>query len=265
MNALTPARLALLPGGSCESGHEHPSDLRAGLFASCAEPSDRSASNHPSPCRKSLVCVSFRLNRGKRVPPLSIAVGRPLRTSASPFPSWLAMTTGRIELTCVADRPFASRCFPPRLTATQLRSATGSNHNLLTGTSTLLIRCTHKRTRAGYACRSMPAMAQINIGVSRGVGNPDRSTVERPLLAGTACPSMKDFGSSRVSQEMLASRGIPFFYPSVPWCAVSPSGLFRVRSDCPIYERASEGRPGQARARRIITGSRLSPLISSVF
>ena len=60
-------------------------------------------------------------------------------TSASPLPSRLAATTGRIEFTRVSDRPFASRCSPPRLTTTQFRSATVSNSNLLTGTRTLLI------------------------------------------------------------------------------------------------------------------------------
>ena len=60
-------------------------------------------------------------------------------TSASPLASRLAATTGRIEFTFVSDRPFASRCSPPRLAATQFRSATVSNSNLLTGTRTLLI------------------------------------------------------------------------------------------------------------------------------
>ena len=65
--------------------------------------------------------------------------GIPYGTSASPLPSRLAATTGRIEFTFVSDHPFAFRCSPPRLTATQFRSATVSNSNLLTGTRTLLI------------------------------------------------------------------------------------------------------------------------------
>ena len=60
-------------------------------------------------------------------------------TSASPLSSRLAATTGRIEFTRVSDRPFASRCSPPRFSATQFRSATVSNSNLLTGTRTPLI------------------------------------------------------------------------------------------------------------------------------
>ena len=42
----------------------------------------------------------------------------------SPLASRLTVTSGRIEFTCVADQPFASRYSPPRLTATQFRSAT---------------------------------------------------------------------------------------------------------------------------------------------
>ena len=68
-------------------------------------------------------------------------------TSASPLAGRLAATTGRIEFTCVSDRRFASRCSPPRLSATQFRPATGSNSsNLPTRTCTLLIRYTYKRT-----------------------------------------------------------------------------------------------------------------------
>jgi hypothetical protein len=67
-------------------------------------------------------------------------------TSASPATSRLATTTGRIEFTFVTDWPFAFRCSPPRLAATQFRSATGSNSNLLTRTRTSLIQYTCKRT-----------------------------------------------------------------------------------------------------------------------
>jgi len=82
------------------------------------------------------VSVQPRITAFQRQPiPRGILYG----TSASPLLGRLAATTGRIEFTCVSDRPFASRCSPPRLTATQFRSATVSNSNLLTGTYTLLI------------------------------------------------------------------------------------------------------------------------------
>lgn len=71
----------------------------------------------------------------KRPIPLEILYG----TSASPLPSRLAATAGRIEFTFVSDHPFAFRCSPPRFAATQFRLASVSNSNLLTGTHTLLI------------------------------------------------------------------------------------------------------------------------------
>jgi len=50
--------------------------------------------------------------------------GLPFPVWASPLGSRLAETPGRIEFTRVADWPFAFRYSPPRLTATQFRSAT---------------------------------------------------------------------------------------------------------------------------------------------
>ncbi len=47
-------------------------------------------------------------------------------TWASPLVRRLAKATGRIEFTCVTDESFAFGCSPPRLTATQLPSATRS-------------------------------------------------------------------------------------------------------------------------------------------
>ena len=57
--------------------------------------------------------------------PLSFAGFRIAPVWASPFTRRLAARHGRIEFTCVTDWSFTSRCFPPRLTATQLRSVTG--------------------------------------------------------------------------------------------------------------------------------------------
>ena len=77
-------------------------------------PSDHSASNH-------LVGSVDRFD----TLPLSVDGFRITPVWASPLASRLASTTGRIEFTCVADWSFASRCSPPRLAATQLRSVTG--------------------------------------------------------------------------------------------------------------------------------------------
>lgn len=49
----------------------------------------------------------------------------PPRVWASPLASRLADQPGRIEFTCVTDESFTSRCFPPLLAETQLRSVTG--------------------------------------------------------------------------------------------------------------------------------------------
>ena len=111
-------------------------------------------SNHPdvptptTPCRPGHHEFVFHVSVQPRITafrqrsiPREILYG----TSASPLASRLAATTGRITVfslkrgTFVSDRPFASRCSPPRLATTQFRSATVSNSNLLTGTRTLLI------------------------------------------------------------------------------------------------------------------------------
>src|SRR5271156_3184355 len=62
---------------------------------------------------------------GRLRPHTPVPVGR-IVTWASPLDCRLAKVTGRIEFTCVADESFASGCFPPRLAATQLPSATRS-------------------------------------------------------------------------------------------------------------------------------------------
>jgi len=69
---------------------------------------------------------------------------------ASPYPSRLAANIPPNQVRHPTDRQFASGCFPPRLTATQLPSATEPWH-APTRTSTVLIRRPHGRTRdAGY-------------------------------------------------------------------------------------------------------------------
>lgn len=90
----------------------------AGLSASCVSPSDRSASNHPM--RPVIALTRYPSARRASAPaPCEAGV-----VWASPFASRLATASGRIEFTVVADQPFASRYSPPRLAATQFRSAT---------------------------------------------------------------------------------------------------------------------------------------------
>jgi hypothetical protein len=69
---------------------------------------------------------------------------------ASPYPSRLAANIPPNQVRHPTDRQFASGCFTPRLTATQLPSATEPWHTP-TRTSTVLIRRPHGRTRVGIA------------------------------------------------------------------------------------------------------------------
>ncbi len=95
-----------------------------------------------TPCRPRHREFAFHVSVQPRIAafqPRLIPHGILYGTSASPLRSRLAAATGRIEFTFVSDHPFAFRCSPPRFTATQFRSATGSNSNLLTGPRTLLI------------------------------------------------------------------------------------------------------------------------------
>ena len=95
-----------------------------------------------TPCRPRHREFAFHVSVQPRIAafqPRLIPHGILYGTSASPLCSRLAAATGRIEFTFVSDHPFAFRCSPPRFTATQFRSATGSNSNLLTGPRTMLI------------------------------------------------------------------------------------------------------------------------------
>ena len=71
---------------------------------------------------------------------------------ASPYPSRLAANIPPNQVRHPTDRQFASGCSPPRLTATQLPSATEPWH-APTRTFTVLIRRPHGRTRVGTAHR----------------------------------------------------------------------------------------------------------------
>jgi hypothetical protein len=109
---------------------------------------------------------------------------------ASPYPSRLAANIPPNQVRHPTDRQFASGCFPPRLTATQLPSATEPWH-APTRTSTVLIRRPHGRTRAASPERRLSALTccQANrkrmksapeTGSSRGTGDPrDPPSIER--------------------------------------------------------------------------------------
>jgi len=103
----------------------------------------------------SLVSLRFRLrlNHGSRLASRPALLRAPCGILTSPLSSWLVAATGRIEFTFVPDRSFASRCSPPRLATTQLRSATVSNSNLLVRTCTSLACYTRKRTRSSLPGR----------------------------------------------------------------------------------------------------------------
>lgn len=70
---------------------------------------------------QTLVCSDDRFN----TLPFSVVYFPISEVWASLYRGKLAKHTCRIEFTFVADWLFAFRCSPPRLTATQLRSATG--------------------------------------------------------------------------------------------------------------------------------------------
>jgi len=110
MGALTPARRLFVS----LSGTMNSAWTRAGLPVSCVWPSRPFRLQPPSRPRDRFCTL-----------PLSVTDFRIAPVRASPFPSRLAARQGRIEFTCVADWSFTSRCSPPRLAATQLRSVTG--------------------------------------------------------------------------------------------------------------------------------------------
>ena len=109
------------------------------------ETSEHSVSNHLPSSRRVPGFFCVRLTgprcRGHLFPDQCV-------TWASPVPSRLATTVGRIEFTCVTDCSFTSGCSPPRLTATQLPLVT-EYQNTPARTFTLLIRCNYRRTRVG--------------------------------------------------------------------------------------------------------------------
>ena len=109
---------------------------RTGLPASRARPSDHSISNHLTCLHRSFVTLLSSVD-----PPLS-------RVQTSPITSRLAGHVRPNRVRHPTDWSFTSRCFPPRLTATQFRSVKGLSV-CLKGTCTPLT--THACRRTGAA------------------------------------------------------------------------------------------------------------------
>jgi len=97
---------------------------------------DHSVSNYPMSRRRSFHTL-----------PLS-STGPPSfgRGKASPFTRRLARFIRPNRVRCSTDWSFTSRCSPPRLTATQLRSITGWKAFCLEWTLTTLFMYAHGRT-----------------------------------------------------------------------------------------------------------------------
>ena len=118
MGALTPARRrdASARGAPLPEGSTSASFLllrRAGLLASRIP----SLWSLPSPTTSLPPITAF--------PPILSVMGFPLaRAWASPFDRRLASQHGRIEFAFATDDSIASRCSPPHLAVTQLRSVT---------------------------------------------------------------------------------------------------------------------------------------------
>jgi len=135
MGALTPARVSTPGQVSLLHVHGHP---------------DHSASNHPGARR-----LSFRTL------PLSSTAHRPPRRSAkaSPLTSRLAGPSEPNRVRHPTDWSVASCCFPPRLTATQLHSATGWKAFCLGGTFTPLTLHARRRTSSAFRRSSLATLA----------------------------------------------------------------------------------------------------------
>ncbi len=140
MDALTPGRSILR---ILIRDNELRPCTRPGLLASCIKPSDRSASNHLLP-PLGLGLVSPRSlprRSADRIPCEDHSV-----TWASPFPSRLATTTGRIEFVILRTSRSPSVALHP-LSRGRSYFRLRSSNPISTRTCTLLIRYTHKRTR----------------------------------------------------------------------------------------------------------------------
>jgi hypothetical protein len=113
-------QMGIRPGVSAVAPQPHtPADLPASFVA----PSDHSVSNHPLPSR----CDVWRFATTGLTVGHVASTCRVLADHASwvsPLASRLTTAIGRIEFANATDWSFASGCSPPRLTATQLPSAT---------------------------------------------------------------------------------------------------------------------------------------------
>jgi hypothetical protein len=139
MNVLTPEQPALR---ILIRDNERRAYLRSGLLASCIKPSDRSASKHL------LSSLGFGLVLSRELTARSadrIPCGDHGVIWASPLASRLATTTGRIEFVILRTShspPVALHPLSRGRSYVRLRSSNPTS----TGTFTLLIRYTHKRT-----------------------------------------------------------------------------------------------------------------------
>ena len=132
MDALTPGRPALR---ILIRDNEHRPCARPGLLASCIKPADRSASNHLLPPPGLGLVSSRSLPRSRSTASLS---GDHSVTWASPFPSKLAATTGRIEFVILRTSHSPPVALHPLSRGRSYLRLQSSNPTS-TGTSTLLI------------------------------------------------------------------------------------------------------------------------------
>jgi len=115
-----------------------------------------------------------------------------------------------------ADQSFTSRCSPPRLAATQLRSVTKFRPTL-TGTSTLPVRCAHRRTSAaiyrrfpwtGWSDR-LPPVSKTKAAINRRTPKPD--DLQTAIRAPSSCISK---GPPTAIPSWTFSRWLPAGEPS---------------------------------------------------
>jgi hypothetical protein len=156
---------------------------RSGLLVSCIEPSRRSVSNRfvPPPDR-GLVLIRG-LPRGLSTASLS----GPWRSLGFAHPQESRRDIQPNRVRYPTDRQFTSSCSPPPLTRTQLPSVTAFRPNL-TGTCTLLIRYTYKRTRERPPCRSGCAKRQCRFRTpERHGGRSLQRIIRRPSFTVRRC------------------------------------------------------------------------------
>ncbi len=189
MGALTPARLALR---TLFKGNEHqPYSGQVSLFHT-ARPSMHSVPNHlalPTHPFFSLLPAQGEM----------AAHFQDHWTQAwtSPFPRRLVASPGRIGFAFATDCMFASGCSPPRLTTTQLPSATRDGHSL-----------GGDLHPSGHAClqahwERRPAAILTNSPASRKNVGPTRTRSYQNITAGFRLPSPRRQIIHRLQLEFI--------------------------------------------------------------